>query len=168
MMSITRIFVMLSRAQASGARVDEVLHAEVDIKDGTNSLIPNINCPHIVFDKVSFSYNKQKTNIEDISFKLYKGQTLGIIGSTGSGKTTLINLLMRFYESDSGDILYYGQNIKDLKVKELRRTIGLVLQQDLIFSESIYDNIQFNRSHIEKMDIEMATNIAQASFICER
>jgi len=168
MMSITRIFVMLSRAQASGSRIDEVLHIEQDIIDGNEMIERNEAYPHIAFHHVSFSYNKQKANIEDISFELYKGQTLGILGSTGSGKTTLINLIMRFYESDSGVISYYGKDIKDLKVKELRKSVGLVLQQDLIFSESIYNNIQFNRSKIDQMDVEMATNIAQAGFIYER
>jgi ATP-binding cassette subfamily B protein len=168
MMSITRIFVMLSRAQASGSRIDEVLHIKQDIIDGNEMIERNEAYPHIAFHHVSFSYNKQKANIEDISFELYKGQTLGILGSTGSGKTTLINLIMRFYESDSGIISYYGKDIKDLKVKELRKSVGLVLQQDLIFSESIYNNIQFNRSKIDQMDVEMATNIAQAGFIYER
>ncbi|MDY0210194.1 MAG: ABC transporter ATP-binding protein [Acholeplasma sp.] len=168
MMSITRIFVMLSRAQASGQRVDEVLYIEDDIIDGINELNPNEHMPHIEFKNVSFSYNKQKENLSNISFKLYKGQTLGIIGSTGSGKTTLINLLMRFYDSDEGEILYFGENIKSLKIHSLRKNVGLVLQQDLIFSESIYDNIQFNRSKIEQMDVEMATKIAQAEFIYER
>ncbi len=168
MMSITRIFVMLSRAQASGSRIDEVLHIKQDIIDGNDTIERNEAYPHIAFHHVSFSYNKQKANIEDISFELYKGQTLGILGSTGSGKTTLINLIMRFYESDSGIISYYGKDIKDLKVKELRKSVGLVLQQDLIFSESIYNNIQFNRSKIDQMDVEMATNIAQAGFIYER
>lgn len=168
MMSITRVFVMISRAQASGARVDEVLLIEDDILDG-NELVEEYDLePHIEFNNVSFSYNKQKDNISNISFKLYKGQTLGIIGSTGSGKTTLINLLMRFYDIDSGRISYYGKDIKSLKIESLRQTIGLVLQQDLIFSESIYENIQFNRTKIEQMDVELATKIAQAEFIYER
>lgn len=168
MMSITRVFVMISRAQASGARVDEVLLIKDDILDG-NELVEEYDLePHIEFNNVSFSYNKQKDNISNISFKLYKGQTLGIIGSTGSGKTTLINLLMRFYDIDSGRISYYGKDIKSLKIESLRKTIGLVLQQDLIFSESIYENIQFNRTKIEQMDVELATKIAQAEFIYER
>lgn len=168
MMSITRVFLMLSRAQASGARIDEILNAPTDIQDGSLELVKDSKQPHIAFDHVSFSYNKQKYNVENISFELYEGQTLGIIGSTGSGKTTLVNLLMRFYDTTEGEIRYYGTPIKDLKVKDLRQKIGLVLQQDLIFSESIYQNIQFNRNQIEKYDVEMATKIAQAEFIYER
>lgn len=168
MMSITRVFVMLSRAQASGARIDEILNAPTDIQDGSETIEPNTSLPHIAFEHVSFSYNKQKNNINDITFELYQGQTLGIIGSTGSGKTTLVNLLMRFYDTTEGEIRYYGQKIQDLKVKELRSKIGLVLQQDLIFSESIYQNIQFNRHKVERYDIDMAAKIAQAEFIYER
>lgn len=168
MMSITRVFVMLSRAQASGARIDEILNAPTDIVDGTDVIEKNPNEPHIAFHHVSFSYNKQKYNVEDISFELQEGQTLGIIGSTGSGKTTLVNLLMRFYDATEGEILYYGKPIQSLKVKDLRSKIGLVLQQDLIFSESIYQNIQFNREKIGSYDIDMATRIAQAEFIYER
>ena len=168
MMSITRVFVMLSRAQASGARIDEVLQAPTDIIDGEECMVYNPKLPHISFNHVSFSYNKQKYNVEDVSFDIYEGQTLGILGSTGSGKTTLINLLMRFYDTTEGEILYYGKSIRSLKVKELRRHIGLVLQQDLIFSESIYQNIQFNRDKVGDYDIDMATRIAQAEFIYER
>lgn len=168
MMSITRVFVMLSRAQASGARIDEILNAPNDIQDGMEDIVVNSKLPHIAFNHVSFSYNKQKYNVEDISFELFEGQTLGIIGSTGSGKTTLVNLLMRFYDTTDGEILYYGKPIQTLKVKDLRSRIGLVLQQDLIFSESIYQNIQFNRSKIGHYDIDMATRIAQAEFIYER
>ena len=168
MMSITRVFVMLSRAQASGARIDEILNAPNQIQDGTDDIEVNKALPHIAFNHVSFSYNKQKYNVEDISFELFEGQTLGIIGSTGSGKTTLVNLLMRFYDTTEGEILYYGKPIQTLKVKDLRSRIGLVLQQDLIFSESIYQNIQFNRNKIGHYDIDMATRIAQAEFIYER
>ena len=131
-------------------------------------MVYNPKLPHISFNHVSFSYNKQKYNVEDVSFDIYEGQTLGILGSTGSGKTTLINLLMRFYDTTEGEILYYGKSIRSLKVKELRRHIGLVLQQDLIFSESIYQNIQFNRDKVGDYDIDMATRIAQAEFIYER
>lgn len=168
MMSITRVFVMISRASASGARIDEVLNLPKDIKDGTDDVVIDTNVPHIEFDDVSFSYNKQKTNLEHISFKLNKGQTLGIIGSTGSGKTTLVNLLMRFYDPDEGTIYLYGKDIKTLRQEDLRKRIGLVLQNDLIFADSIYGNIQFNREKITDDDILTATKVAQAEFIKDK
>lgn len=165
MMSVTRIFIQTSRATASSARIKEVLDFEtVDLESG-DDLIVNKNLPHLVFDQVSFSYHDDANQLENISFELYKGQTLGIIGATGSGKTTLINLLLKFYKPQKGNIKVYGQDINDIKTKALRRHMGLVLQNDLIFSETIYENIHFSRENILPEDVEFASNIAQANFI---
>ena len=168
MMSITRVFVLASRATASAERIDEVLMMPNDIVDGFLSIEKKQDVPHIEFRNVSFSYNQKESNLKHVSFKLYQGQTLGIIGATGSGKTTLIHLLMRFYDVDDGEILIYGKNIKELKQQELRQSIGVVFQNDLIFADSIYGNIQFNRSGITKEDIDVATRVAQAEFIYEK
>jgi len=168
MMSITRVFVLSSRATASAERIDEVLNMPEDLIDGFEEIEKNKDVPHIEFRNVSFSYNQKESNLKNISFKLYQGQSLGIIGATGSGKTTLIHLLMRFYDVDEGEILVYGKNIKTLKQHELRKSIGVVFQNDLIFADSIYGNIQFNRSGIEDHDIEVATRVAQAEFIYEK
>ena len=168
MMSITHVFVLSSRATASGDRIDEVLNMPIDLKDGIETIEPKHHIPHIEFRHVSFSYNQKESNLKNISFKLYQGQSLGIIGATGSGKTTIIHLLMRFYEVDEGEILIYGKNIKTLKQDELRRSIGVVFQNDLIFADSIYGNIQFNRKGITDDDIDVATKVAQAEFIYEK
>lgn len=168
MMSITRVFVLASRATASAERIDEVLNMSDDLMDGNEPLEKKENIPHIEFRNVSFSYNQKESNLTNISFKLYPGQTLGVIGATGSGKTTLIHLLMRFYDVDEGEILVYGKNIKTIKQQELRRSIGVVFQNDLIFADSIYGNIQFNRSGVTNEDIEVATRVAQAEFIYEK
>lgn len=168
MMMVTRVFVLSSRATASAERIDEVLNMPIMMQDGTKEMVKNLSQPHIEFDQVYFSYNQKESNLEDISFKLYKGQTLGIIGATGSGKTTIINLLMRFYDVDSGAIKIYGENIKDLRQDDLRSSIGVVFQNDLIFADSIFGNIQFNRSKITDEDISQATQIAQAEFIYEK
>lgn len=168
MMSITRIFVVSSRASASASRIDQILKMPKDIKDGYEKLVADSSKPHIEFDKVSFSYEQKENNLEDISFKINRGETLGIIGATGSGKTTIINLLMRFYDVDSGAIKLYGQDIRTLNQADLRRKIGVVFQNDLIFADSIYSNIQFNRDHIMNSDIEAATRIAQADFIYDK
>lgn len=167
MMSITRVFVLSSRATASAERIDEVLNMPEDMKDGTLEIEKN-ELPHIEFKDVSFSYNQKESNLKQISFKLMQGQTLGIIGATGSGKTTIINLLMRFYDADSGEISIYGENIKNLRQDALRRSIGVVFQNDIIFADSIYGNIQFNRDHIDNDDIHKAMSIAQAEFIYEK
>ena len=168
MMSITRVFVLSSRATASGERIYEVIHMPEDLKDGYDEVKEDISIPHIEFDNVSFSYNQKEANLESVSFKLKKGQTLGIIGATGSGKTTIINLLMRFYDVDKGHIKIYGKDVRDLKQNDLRKRIGVVFQNDLIFADSIYGNIQFNRNKIGNEDIELATRVAQADFIYEK
>ena len=168
MMSITRVFVLASRATASGERIDEVLDMPIDMKDGTELIEKDPSKPIIEFKNVYFSYNQKESNLKNISFKLYLGQTLGIIGATGSGKTTIINLLMRFYDVDSGSIEFFGKNIKDISQNDLRRRIGVVFQNDLIFADSIFGNIQFNRNAITDDDIETATRVAQAEFIYEK
>ncbi|MBE0700409.1 MAG: ABC transporter ATP-binding protein, partial [Acholeplasmataceae bacterium] len=168
MMSITRIFVLASRATASAERIDEVLNMPEAMKDGIEEIVPNLEYPHIEFSNVDFSYNQKESNLRNISFKINRGQTLGIIGATGSGKTTLINLLMRFYDVDSGSIRFYGKDIRDIKQRDLRRKIAVVLQSDLLFADSIYGNIQFNRDVITDEDIETATRVAQAEFIYEK
>lgn len=168
MMSITRVFVLASRATASADRIQEVLDMPIDIKDGLLPYVEKGNTPHITFDHVYFSYNEKEHNIEDVSFTLNQGQSLGIIGATGSGKTTLINLLMRFYDVSSGSIKIYDTDIRDLKANELRKRIGVVFQNDVIFADSIFGNIQFNRREISDYDIELATEVAQADFIYEK
>jgi ATP-binding cassette, subfamily B, multidrug efflux pump len=168
MMSITRVFILASRATASAERIDEVLNMPDDMKNGTEPVVKDVSLPHIEFKNVSFSYNQKESNLKDISFKLYQGQTLGIIGATGSGKTTIINLLMRFYDVDSGSINIYGKDVRDLEQNDLRQRIGVVFQNDLIFADSIYGNIQFNRNAITDLDIETATRVAQAEFIYEK
>ncbi len=168
MMSITRVFVLASRATASADRIQEVLDMPIDIKDGLLPYIERKDVPHITFDHVYFSYNEKEHNVEDITFTLNQGQSLGIIGATGSGKTTLINLLMRFYDVSSGSIKIYDTDIRDLKANDLRKRIGVVFQNDVIFADSIFGNIQFNRRDISDRDIELATEVAQADFIYEK
>ncbi|PKK97503.1 MAG: ABC transporter ATP-binding protein [Tenericutes bacterium HGW-Tenericutes-3] len=168
MMSITRIFVLSSRATASANRIDEVLNMPEDMKDGYEIIEKKEGIPIIEFKNVFFSYNQKQSNLKDVSFKLYQGQTLGIIGATGSGKTTIINLLMRFYDVDSGTIEFYGKDIKTIKQNDLRKRIGVVFQNDLIFADSIFGNIQFNRDLITDQDINIATKVAQADFIYDK
>ncbi|MFP4186650.1 MAG: ABC transporter ATP-binding protein [Acholeplasmataceae bacterium] len=168
MMSVTRIFVLSSRATASGDRINEVLSMKKDMQDGYLDVPDDPTKPLIEFKNVSFSYNDKECNLKDVNFRIYAGQTLGIIGATGSGKTTLINLLMRFYDVDEGEILYHGENIRNLKQDALRKRIGVVFQNDLIFADTIYGNIQFNRDAITDYDIELAMEIAQAGFIYDK
>ncbi|CCV64266.1 ABC-type transport system, permease and ATPase components [Alteracholeplasma palmae J233] len=166
-MSLTRVFIQMSKATASSLRIIEVLDFKTDMKNGNMEVFEVNETPHIEFSHVYFSYNQKGDHLEDINFKLYKGQTLGILGATGSGKTTIINLIMRFYDPYQGEIKMFGKNLKDLDLSALRKSIGLVLQTDLILSDTIYENIQFSRKDILPEDIELAKTIAQANFIDE-
>lgn len=164
MTAITRIFIQISRAQASAARILEVLHLENQMEDGVNSLIIN-DKPHLSFEHVHFSYHGKEDHLENIDFSILQGQTLGIIGATGSGKTTIINLIMRFYDPQKGTIRVFGEDIRNLKRDELRRHMGLVLQNDSVFSDTIEQNIAFSRPSVGINEVRFAKEIAQADFI---
>lgn len=160
MLSITRIFMIFSRAAASASRISAILDLPIEVVKEDEKEIKE-NSPFIVFNDVSFSYEKKENNLENISFSLEKGESLGIIGATGSGKTTIINLLMRFYDIEKGEILVEGRNIKEYDPKELRKKFGVVFQNDTIFSTDILDNINFSRG-ISDEEILKATSSAQA------
>lgn len=164
MNALTRIFIQTSRAQASANRIEEVLKMETKLIDGTKDVVESSDA-HIEFNHVTFSYHGKEAHLEDIDFSIKKGETIGILGATGSGKTTIINLLMRFYDPQKGSIKIFGEDIKNLKQESLRRHIGLVLQNDSVFSSTIKDNIQFSREYIDLEDVELAKDIAQAHFI---
>lgn len=162
MLSITRMFVVYSKAVASANRISEVLDAEDELLLSPPNIITSNY--KIEFDNVSFSYNKKKNNIENISFGVKPGETLGIIGATGCGKSTLMNLLMRFYDIDSGVIRIDGQDIKSIPQDILNSKFGVVFQSDAIFADTVEENISFGRN-IPLEDIKSAANIAQADFI---
>ena len=163
-MAITRVFIVLSRATASAIRIEEVLDTKEDLEE--LAIAPINSEYHIEFDNVSFSYATEPC-IKDVSFSIKKGDSLGIIGSTGSGKTTLIHLLMRFYDVDKGSIRINGEDIKSLDKQALRKKFGVVFQNDVLFADSIYENINLGRS-LTKEQVKDATLDAQAaSFIDE-
>lgn len=170
MMSINRIFVMYSKGSASAKRIQEIL--ELPTEEDVHALRAEAEshfsktAPHIEFRNVSFSYNNKKMNLTDISFKLMRGQTLGIIGATGSGKTTLINLMMRFYDAGVGEIRICGKNITAIPLKELRTKFGIALQNDFILGDSIQENISFGRT-LNPEAIQEAAEIAQAKQFIE-
>jgi len=141
-MAINRIFVVYSKAFASAARIEEVLDSPEDLEEV--SITPMNTEDHITFNHVSFSYT-QEPCIKDVSFSIRKGESLGIIGSTGSGKTTLINLLMRFYDVNEGSILIQGQDIRSIPKQELRKKFGVVFQNDVLFADTVAENIRIGR-----------------------
>ena len=161
-LSITRIFMMYTKSSASASRIAEVMHTEKDLEVASLDTYPLVeNDDYIVFDNVSFSYNQTKDNLKNINFHLSKRKTLGIIGATGSGKTTLINLLMRFYDVNKGSIRIGGKDIRTIPEKDLHTLFGIVMQNDFLFSDTILENIRFGRE-ISQNDIEKATKISQA------
>ena len=163
MMSISRMFVIINKAVASAARIDQVLSCEDDLallgdKTGQEA---DTEDAEIVFDHVTFSYNKNEPNLRDISFIVKKGEMLGIIGSTGSGKTTLASLLMRLMDVDEGRVLIGGRDVRSFEKKDLRSRFGVVFQNDTIFEDTIYENVRMGRQ-IGKEEIIQALRYAQA------
>lgn len=167
MMTITRIFTMYSQADASAKRIYEVLETENELKIAERTKNEeSADAPHIEFKNVYFSYLKQGYDVSDISFTLEKGETLGIIGATGSGKTTLTSLLMRLYDVDKGEILVNGRNIKEYEPHELHEKFGVVFQNDILFEDTIENNIKFGRD-ISDESVRNAAKYAQAAEFIE-
>ena len=159
MLGISKIFVTLSRGIASAGRIEEVLNedertAVTPLPDGD----PDFK---VQFKNVNFSYDGVENNLEDISFGIRAGQTLGVIGGTGSGKSTLINLLMRFYDADSGEIFCDGKNIRSLPTDDLRKRFGVVFQNDFLLSDSVRKNIDYFRP-LSDGDVERAVKCSCA------
>jgi len=159
---ITRIFVTFSRSAASAARIEYVFSLPVLLNPEQETLHPSSDYI-IEFNNVSFKYieaNETKV-LSNINFKLKEGETLGIIGPTGCGKTTIINLIMRFYDVTEGEILVYGKNVKEYDKKELRSMFGSSFQNDCIFSDTIMNNIKMGRSiSDEEAKIACETSLA--------
>ena len=178
MLGITRVFVICSKGSASAKRIESVLLAEDDmpiLPEEENAQTENADAPHIEFRGVTFSYNKKeetdglrseerdyiKNNLTDISFTLNRGQTLGIIGATGSGKSTIVNLLIRFYDPDKGTVLVDGRDVRCISREELCKKFGIAFQNDFIMANSIFENISFGRELTEEQ-VNRAIVLAQA------
>ena len=168
LLAINRMFTMLSKAAASSARVLEVLDTPMELfeTEPRYSFIDK-NAPHIAFRNVTFRYGKGSFAVKNLSFELKRGETLGIIGSTGSGKSTIIRALMRYYDVAEGAIEIDGVNIKDYATSDLRAKFGVVFQNDTLFKDTVRENIRLGRS-LNDGEINEAAREAQAeSFITE-
>lgn len=164
---LNRIFMMLSKANASANRISLVLEEGVPFETVYSD---DKNDSYIAFDHVSFKYLKEgeaaeEYELEDISFSMKKGETLGIIGATGSGKTTIVNLLMRFYDTTVGSVIIDGKNVKNYTTKELRKKFGVVFQNDVIFADTILENVSFGRNIDAKRGEEAAKDAQAWDFI---
>ncbi|MDY6230800.1 MAG: ABC transporter ATP-binding protein [Peptostreptococcus porci] len=166
---ISMVSVILPRAMISANRIGEVLNTEISIKDdGELTRVHNLGT--VEFRDVSFKYDGAvKSVLDNISFSIDKGQTLGIIGSTGSGKSTIVNLIPRFLEASSGEIFINGENIKDISLKTLRNIVSIVPQKPVIFSGTIASNIEYAQSVRNNKRLMIASDIAQCDeFVNEK
>ncbi len=162
MMSVTRMFVMYSKSSASAGRIAEVLHTEEDLKIISEEVYPRKEMEaHIAFEHVSFSYKGKRNNLTDITFSIPRGGSVGIIGATGSGKSTLVKLLMRFYDVTSGNVRVDGRDIRTIPREEFFSLFGVALQHDFLYADTVEENIKFGRdlSHDEVVE---AAKLAQA------
>lgn len=167
---LAMIFMMLPRAQVSAKRINEVLDKKVKLKEG--NITSSKETGTITFKNVSFKYPKAEEYVlKDISFDIKKGETVAFIGSTGSGKSTLINLIPRFYDVTEGEILVDNINVKDYKEEVLNDKIGYIPQKAVIFSGTINSNIGFGKVNGKKVSlkkIKESANVAQASEFIEK
>ena len=164
---LAMIFMILPRASVSAKRINEVLDEELSLKDGTLDGNEALEVGTVEFKNVSFKYpDASEYVLKNISFKVNKGETVAFIGSTGSGKSTLINLIPRFYDATEGEVLIDGINIKDYKLKELHNKIGYVPQKAVMFTGSVKSNVGYGSVNGTKPTlgkIKEALDVAQAS-----
>lgn len=162
----TNVLTIYNKAGASYTRVVEVLETNPTIVESDKAFTWHEDVPNIIYDKVHFAYEGQNV-LKDISFTLHPGETLGIIGGTGAGKTTLVNLLGRFYDAQSGSITIAGSDIKDIPLQQLRQQIAYVHQQAVLVSGTIRENLMLGNEHVTDEEIYQAINIAQATEFIE-
>ncbi|MDU5107357.1 ABC transporter ATP-binding protein [Clostridium sp.] len=162
-MLFSLVFVMYPRAQVSANRIMEILNEEPIIKSPENGIKETDVKGLIEFDNVSFTYpNGEEAVLKNISFKAKKGETIAFIGSTGSGKSTLINLIPRFYDVTEGSIKIDGIDIRNYDLGALRKKIGFIPQKTLLFTGSIASNIRFGKKNAETGEVEYSAKVAQA------
>ena len=167
LMMISMVFVMISMSTASMRRVYEVMTEEPTIKNPKNA-IKEVKDGSIVFKDVNFKYkaNAQKYALSDINLNIKSGEMIGIVGGTGSSKSTLVNLISRFYDTTTGEVLVGGINVKNYDVESLRNSVSMVLQKNVLFSGTIKENLRWGNKNATDQEIEDACKIAQAdSFI---
>lgn len=171
LMTVLMAFVTIVMARASTKRIGEIFAAEPTVKDDDADETVSVEDGSIEFKNVSFKYDSsvEKNILENISFKIESGETVGIIGATGSAKSTLIQLIPRLYEASEGEVLVSGRNVKDYKFKKLRDEVSIVMQQNILFSGTIKENIRWGKTDATDEEIEFAAKSAQAhDFIMEK
>jgi ATP-binding cassette subfamily B protein len=164
LLMFTMMFIMIPRAQAAAERITQVLETEPEICDPKNIRHANDEAGYIEFRNVSFSYQgAEEAALSNISFSAKPGETTAIIGGTGSGKSTIVNLIPRFYDTASGEVLVDGVNVKEMSQAELRAKIGFVPQKAVLFSGTISENLKYGKNDATEEEILHAAEVAQAS-----
>lgn len=161
-MMVSMLMLQLTRAKACGDRVVEVLDTKIDIVNPENPFKPTEPKGEVEFKNVSFGYNDGMDILTDVSFKAKAGSVVGIIGSTGCGKSSLVNLIPRLYDVSGGEILVDGVNVKDYDIEALRELIGVVLQKNVLFTGTIKENIKWGKQDATDEEIISACKAAQA------
>jgi len=170
LLMVSMMFIMLPRAEVSAARIDELLAMKPEIKDADQVKQADEKKGYVEFQNVTFSYpGAEEPALTNISFKAQPGQVTAIIGGTGSGKSTLVSLIPRFYDIDSGQILVDGVDVRDFSQDYLRAKIGFVPQKTVLFSGTIAENIRYGKEDASAEEVRRAAEVAQASeFIAEK
>ena len=164
--ALSKASYSIKKGNAAAERVLEILESESSIKEIKNPIKKESFESDITFKNVSFKYDKESV-LNNINFKIKKGQTVAIVGQSGSGKSTIANLIPRFYEVSSGEILIDDVNIKKLSTADLRKLMGLVSQDSILFNDSILNNIKLSNSNASYKDVEKAAKIANADNFIE-
>lgn len=168
LMQVGMIFSSVARAQASAKRINEVLDCPLEIEDGNLDISTLTQTGTVEFKNVSFAYPNSHGNVLDnISFKINKGETVAIVGATGCGKTSLVNLITRFYDVTGGEVLVDGVNVKEYKQIDLRNKIAIALQKSELFAGTIKENIAWGKLDATDEEIKFAADIAQATEFIE-
>ncbi len=165
LMMVSMLFLQSARAAASSRRIKEVLNTEVDLTDEYSSEKDRVvTRGEVEFRNVSFKYyeSRKENVLNNISFKIDSGETIGIIGATGSGKTSLVQLIPRLYDVTEGEVLVDGVNVKEYSIRHLRDGVGMVLQKNVLFSGTIEDNLRWGDENATREELEEAADNAQA------
>ena len=163
MVVVANLVILMTKGSASAKRINEVLETKPSVTETTdNSVKENKDAPQIEFRNVGFNYSDGEDELSDISFAVRRGQTVGIIGGTGAGKSTLVNLIPRFYDVTRGEVLVDGTDVRQYPFSQLRGRFGIVPQQSVLFSGTIRENMRWQKSDATDEDIVRALKIAQA------
>ena len=167
LVKLANLIVLMTKSVASAERIDNILSMEPDMVEGTQDVHPDSDVA-VAFKDVTLTYQgDQNAALNHISFTALKGQTIGVIGGTGSGKSSLVNMIPRFYDATEGSVEVFGENVRDYRFSSIRGAVGMVLQKAQLFRGTIADNVRFGNASASNEVVEQALDVAQASEFVE-